>query len=184
MPTIITHAVTGFAGSKIFQFKELSKKFIALSIILPMLPDADVLGFYFGIPYNSFFGHRGFFHSITFAVILAVCVTLIFFREYKIISKRWLLLTLYFSVLISSHGIFDAMTNGGLGIALFSPFDNSRIFLPFRPIQVSPIGIQSFFSAWGLRTLFSEIIWVWMPLILLFLIVHFIRKRINSHKNI
>jgi hypothetical protein len=26
------------------------------------------------------------------------------------------------------------MTNGGLGVAFFSPFDNGRYFLPWRPI--------------------------------------------------
>jgi len=39
------------------------------------------------------------------------------------------------------------MTKGGLGVAFFSPFDNSRYFLPWRPIRVSPIAIHRFFSA-------------------------------------
>ena len=37
-------------------------------------------------------------------------------------------------------------------------------FMPFTPIQVSPIGIRSFISAWGVRTLISEALWVWFPL--------------------
>jgi inner membrane protein len=45
----------------------------------------------------------------------------------------------------ASHGILDAMTDGGLGVAFFSPFDDTRCFFPFRPIKVSPIGL-SFFS--------------------------------------
>jgi hypothetical protein len=30
----------------------------------------------------------------------------------------------------AGHGLLDAMTNGGLGLAFFSPFDNHRYFLP------------------------------------------------------
>jgi hypothetical protein len=39
------------------------------------------------------------------------------------------------------------MTDGGLGIAFFAPFDNTRYFLPFGPIKVSPIGPASGHSA-------------------------------------
>jgi inner membrane protein len=54
------------------------------------------------------------------------------------------------------------MTDGGLGIAFFAPFDNTRYFLPFRPIKVSPIGL-SFFSARGLDVIRSELLWVCLP---------------------
>jgi inner membrane protein len=55
------------------------------------------------------------------------------------------------------------MTDGGLGIAFFSPFDRTRYFLPWRPIRVSPIGVASFFSRWGLEVLASELVYVWLP---------------------
>jgi inner membrane protein len=54
------------------------------------------------------------------------------------------------------------MTDGGLGIAFFAPFDDSRYFFPFRPIKVAPIGL-SFFSARGLAVIGSEILWVCLP---------------------
>jgi hypothetical protein len=41
----------------------------------------------------------------------------------------------YFFVVTASHGALDAMTDGGLGIAFFAPFDNTRYFFPFRPIK-------------------------------------------------
>jgi inner membrane protein len=65
----------------------------------------------------------------------------------------------------ATHGLLDAMTDGGLGIAFFSPFDLQRYFLPWRPIHVSPIGVGRFFSARGLRILWSEIFWVWLPVL-------------------
>jgi len=32
----------------------------------------------------------------------------------------------YLFLATASHGVLDAMTNGGLGVAFFSPFDNRR----------------------------------------------------------
>ena len=55
------------------------------------------------------------------------------------------------------------MTTGGLGVAFFSPFSQSRYFLPWRSILVSPIGVEPFFSRYGLRVLWSEVVWIWIP---------------------
>ena len=41
-----------------------------------------------------------------------------------------------------SHALLDALTDGGLGVAFFSPFSNERYFFPWTPIRVS-----RFFSA-------------------------------------
>jgi inner membrane protein len=62
------------------------------------------------------------------------------------------------------------MTNGGLGVAFFSPFDNTRYFLPWRPIRVSPISIHRFFSGGGYAVLQTELVWIWVPAILLALL--------------
>ena len=72
-------------------------------------------------------------------------------------------------VLIScaSHGLLDALTNGGLGVAFLSPLSNQRYFLPWRPIAVSPLDVALFCSAWGLRALRSEALCVWLPCALL-----------------
>lgn len=55
------------------------------------------------------------------------------------------------------------MTDGGLGVAFFSPFDDTRYFLPWTPIRVSPIGMERFFSGRGLAVLQSELLWIWLP---------------------
>jgi len=73
-------------------------------------------------------------------------------------SKR-VLLALFAAT--ASHGLLDAFTNGGLGVAFFAPFDSARYFFPFRPIAVSPIGIARFFTRRGAEVLLSEIEWVW-----------------------
>ncbi|QDL26805.1 metal-dependent hydrolase [Stenotrophomonas maltophilia] len=66
-------------------------------------------------------------------------------------------------VCAASHPLLDAMTSGGLGVALAWPWSEHRFFAPWRPIRVSPFAPQ-FFSARGLATLLSELRWVWLPL--------------------
>jgi len=66
------------------------------------------------------------------------------------------------------------MTNGGLGIAFFSPFDPARYFLPWRPILVSPIGASVFFHPVELGGQFgAEVLRVWGPALALGLILYF-----------
>ena len=72
-------------------------------------------------------------------------------------------LWLYVFLATASHGLLDALTNGGPGVAFFAPFDDTRYFFAFRPIVVSPIGIRPFFSAWGARVIVSEVGWIWLP---------------------
>ncbi len=98
-----------------------------------MIPDVDVIGFQFGIRYGDFWGHRGFTHSLVFAAILAtVAIAVGFYGETQGVNRA--VLWVYFFLATASHGLLDAMTNGGLGVAFFSPFDNRRYFLPWRPM--------------------------------------------------
>jgi len=78
------------------------------------------------------------------------------FRSHRLALFVW------FTAVTASHGLLDALTNGGRGIAFFAPFSDHRYFFPWRPIQVSPIGV-GFFSARGLRVLASEAGWIWVP---------------------
>jgi len=188
LPTLISHALVGFVAGNIVSNKKLLKKFWFFSIICPILPDLDGIGFVLGIPYADFWGHRGFFHSIFFAFILSILVVIIFFRKElcgfpTIFKKSGFWLTLYFFIITASHGILDAFTSGGLGIALLSPFDNTRYFFPITPIKVSPISITAFFSKWGYNVIKSEIFWIWMPLIgliIFFYLVRLFKKRLTG----
>jgi inner membrane protein len=88
-------------------------------------------------------------------------VVLVAFRNTP--SEQRKLLWFYFFLATASHGLLDAMTDGGLGVAFFSPFATTRYFLPWRPILVSPIGVTRFFSPRGLAVLRGEIFWIWLP---------------------
>ena len=167
MPTIITHSVVAASSGLGFSAGKETLKFWLLSLICSSLPDADVIGYrYLYIPTYEFLGHRGFFHSPFFAAILAIIVVCVFYRKVAILSMQWWKYLLYFFLLTASHGILDAFTNGGNGIALLSPITNERYFFPWTPIEVSPLSIGAFFSQRGLTVLLSEVKWVWVPCLL------------------
>jgi len=150
------------------------------SVLCSVIPDADVIAFLFGIAYEHPLGHRGFSHSLLFAALLSAGVVYGSFRESLENARlKWLLLAHFFLV-TASHGFLDALTNGGLGVAFFAPFDNTRYFLPWRPIVVSPIGVGAFFSRWGLEVLVNELLWIWLPAGLVALISAVVRRRRSS----
>ena len=122
-----------------------------------------MVSFKLGVAYSDFWGHRGFSHSILFALLWGVVISLCFYFLAKKLKKREYLL-ISFLVFLStiSHGLLDALTNGGLGVALLSPFDTGRIFFPIRPILVSPIGFR-FFGPQGWMVLVNEFFWVVLP---------------------
>jgi len=177
LPTPISHPIAGIAGGHVFAKKKMPLRFWVLTAICPALPDLDTIGFYLGVPYESFFGHRGFFHSIFFALLLGLYVVCVFFREERVLSKRWWLLSAYFFLITASHGLLDAFTNGGLGIALLSPFDTTRYFSPWLPIEVAPLYPSAMLSRWGLRVIGSELLWVWFPSLSVILSARVIRSR-------
>jgi inner membrane protein len=163
VPSLISHAAAAVAAGVAFAPRDVPNQFWTLAILCSIIPDADVIGFSFGIPYHHFFGHRGFFHSPFFGLLLSIFIVSIFFREAGIFSARWFFYLIFFFLLAASHGLLDAFTNGGLGIALLSPVDNTRLFFPWTPIEVSPIGVKAFFSKWGLAVIKSELKWIWLP---------------------
>jgi len=174
MASVFGHSIlAGAVGTALS--KELRKpKVFVLGIICSIFPDADVLSFKYGIPYESFWGHRGFTHSILFGLLLGLVVMIIF--HWKSSLKNKSILALYYSICSISHGVLDGMTTGGRGIAYFSPFNDERYFLPFRKIQVSPIGASRFFSEWGLEVIRSEFFWIGIPSLLFVIVVVALRK--------
>jgi inner membrane protein len=138
----------------------------AIGCAASVLPDVDSLGFAAGISYGHPFGHRGFTHSIFFAAAVAfLCIPFV-----RSVGASPAAIFGFLFVSIASHGFLDAMTTGGLGVAFFSPFSNARYFLPWRVIQVSPIGVPPFVSRRGLEVLRSELLWIWAPAAVLALI--------------
>ena len=113
-----------------------------------MLPDADVIAFALDIPYSDPFGHRGASHSLAFAAGMGLVVGGI---------ARKARLGLLVAAVVASHPLLDALTDGGLGVALLWPADDARLFAPWQPIPVAPIG-ASFLSMRGLQVMIAELL--------------------------
>lgn len=181
MPSLVSHAAVAVAAGVAFAPRDVPSQFWTAAVLCSILPDADVIGFSLGIPYHHFFGHRGFFHSPFFGLLLSFFIVSIFFRDVDLFSIRWFFYFIFFFLLTASHGVLDAFTNGGLGIALLSPFDNTRHFFPWTPIVVSPIGFKAFFSNWGLTIIKSELQWIWLPSSIMVVLSILIRGMVTRH---
>ncbi|PPD47616.1 MAG: hydrolase [Methylotenera sp.] len=171
MPTIFSHVAVPIATS-LGVGKIVSRHLFLFAAFCAILPDFDAIGFKLGISYASQWGHRGFTHSIGFALVLAL-VAMCFSRQLK--SRAWLV---FMMVLVAtlSHPLLDMLTNGGLGVALYWPYSNKRVFFNYRPIAVSPIGIGNFFTVRGWAVIKSEFFWVWLPSIILMFTLRGMRR--------
>lgn len=161
MPTIFSHAVIGLAASKLMvNGAESDNRIIIASALLAALPDMDAL-FLGAIPYNHPLGHRGFTHSLFFAALLGAAVAYLYTRVDWAGGHSFITLAIFFALVMASHGFFDALTDGGLGVAFFAPFDNTRYFFPWRPIIVAPFSLSGLFTAHGSQLIVQELALFW-----------------------
>ena len=172
MASAFSHAFVALAIGKAVRNKELGLRELFLGALCSTVPDLDVLGFPLGIQYGDMWGHRGMTHSVVFAALLAGILVAVWYRTKPAVTLMGLFI--YFFLCTVSHGVLDALTDGGLGVAFFSPFDTTRYFFSVRPVLVSPIGGE-FFSPYGVRVLANEVIWIWLPSCALFIVLRAIQ---------
>jgi inner membrane protein len=159
----VGHLVVGWAAAEAAGSEDATTRqrwtavggFVALSF----LPDLDVIAFRLGVPYGAPFGHRGASHSLAVAAFAGLVAALM-----ATLAKREALrLGLLVTLVMASHGLLDALTDGGMGIGLLWPVDDTRYFAPWRPLPVAPIG-RAFLSPRGLGVAAVELLW-FVPLI-------------------
>jgi len=173
MASAFSHAVVALAMGKAVRNKELGWRELSLGALCSTVPDLDVLGFPLGIEYGDMWGHRGMTHSVVFAALLAGILVAVWYRTKPAIALTGLFI--YFFLCTASHGVLDALTDGGLGVAFFSPSDTTRYFFPMRPVLVSPIGMREFFTEYGARVLANEFLWIWLPSCAVFMMLRAIQ---------
>ncbi len=180
MATIFTHPIVAIALGPAIRNLPNWKLILLTGAGLTILPDIDVLSFQLGIPYEHVLGHRGITHSIFFAVLTSLLATVFFVRT---LDRKFLLVWVYLFHSMASHGLLDALTNGGKGIAFFAPFNNERYFFSFRPLEVSTINLSRFLSSHGVNVLKSELVWIWIPAVFIFLVILKIKITRDSHSS-
>jgi inner membrane protein len=162
MASAFAHAAAGAALTLALQPPGAPRRLWAVGALCAVAPDVDVLAFRSGIPYEHVLGHRGASHSLLAAAALAGAATLALGRALQRGRARWRVWAALLAA-TASHGVLDALTTGGLGVAFLAPLSAERYFFPLRPILVSPIGVRPFFTARGAAVLRNEALWVGLP---------------------
>lgn len=157
MPTIISHAAVPLALGIGLGGRRIPGPLLATGVLASMLPDVDVILFRFGATYDGPWAHRGFSHSLMFAMLVGLLAAFCLRR-----TAAPLLAFTFVAVSAASHGLLDMLTNGGHGIALLWPFDGHRYFFAWRPIQVSPLAPVRFATK-AAAVARSEACWIWLP---------------------
>ncbi|HEX4439838.1 MAG TPA: metal-dependent hydrolase [Thermoanaerobaculia bacterium] len=159
MPSAFSHPAVPLAITVAAGVATVPPRLCLAAVVASVLPDVDAFGYWAGVPYESPFGHRGFTHSFFFAALVALACTAI---APRLGASRPVVFAVVFLSGVS-HGLLDAMTTGGHGIAFFAPFSNERYHFPWQVIRISPISVTRFFSERGLSVLASELRWIWLP---------------------
>lgn len=151
------HIAVGMAAARYARGDGPSRWTLAASMVvwsgLSLLPDADVIGFRFGVAYADPWGHRGATHSLAFALLLGAPIGAL---APLLRLPAWKTGALA-ALVVASHALLDTLTDGGLGCPLLWPFSDARFFAPWRPIPVAPIG-RAFVSEAGLRVAAVELL--------------------------
>jgi len=159
VPTPLSHAAVPIAARIVLGERLVSNRLLWTGVAGSILPDLDVVAFTLGIPYDHPLGHRGFTHSVFFAASVALLAATCFRK----LQATFAIAFLFIFVSVASHGVLDAFTSGGKGIAFLWPFYDGRYFARFRPIIVAPIEPSLFFTKTGIYVLYSELLWIWIP---------------------
>lgn len=130
------------------------------------LPDLDVVTYALEIRANEPLGHRGLFHSLLAALVLAGVATFVVGRklERRGPELRRVFLFLLFSA--ASHGLLDAVTQGEVGVALFAPFSAVRLASPWKLLPACPVGLAEYLGYFGFLTLANEVLYAVAPVAL------------------
>lgn len=174
MATVFLHAMVPVAARVGLGREIVPGRLLLAGMVATFAPDLDVLAFKLGIPYGDPFGHRGFTHSLVFAAFLGLLAAM--FHRRLGAGPVWSFA--FVTICAASHGFLDAFTNGGLGVAFLWPFSDSRFFMPWTPVEVSPIGVRNFLTDRGMAVLRSEGLTLLPVLGGLALVLAFLRRRV------
>ena len=140
-----------------FDRKQVPAGALLLGMALATPPDVDAIGYWMGIPARSLLGHRGLTHSLAFALTGLLAAWACSRRGGNRGS-----LSAYFILVMISHGLLDAFTNGGPGVAFFSPSE-PPVFLPVPSHRGLTHRNRRVQCARGVRIRLSEVRWVLLP---------------------
>ena len=136
----LTHIALGACIGEAFFEKGFGKKAMIWGALAQSIPDIDFIASAWLTTSENLLAHRGFTHSILFALLIIPIFALVadkIHKPHNIPFRTWLL---FFATEIFLHLFIDAFNNYGIG--WFEPFSHSRY--SFNIIYVA----DPFFSFW------------------------------------
>ena len=176
MPSIVAHAVAGAAlATAAFSPHPVPRRVWMTAAVLAAVPDVDAIGRPFGnLAIEALVGgHRGFTHSVAFAVLLSAIVARLFFRtpQWTGLHRR---LWVAFALAMASHGVLDALSTIGNGVAFWAPVSWSHYEFSWQPlgeIGPGPRGPERAFDIVA-----NEFLWVGLPALIVVAIARVSRR--------
>ena len=126
MPTPISHAVVGYALGAWTQPPAPARRVWIAAGACAALPDIDVIA--------GSVAHRGITHSLAFALVGAIVVTAVFFRDRPRVA-------LVLGLAALSHIGLDELSSYSNGLALLAPFSWQRYRCVWTPLGVPGRGL-------------------------------------------
>ena len=136
----LTHIALGACIGEAFFEKGFGKKAILWGALAQSIPDIDFIASSWLNTPESLLAHRGFTHSILFALLIIPVFALTadrVHRPHNIAFRKWIV---FFAAEVFTHLFIDGFNNYGIG--WFEPFSHSRY--SFNAIYVA----DPFFSLW------------------------------------
>ncbi len=119
----LTHIVIGMIEGELIAGKKLGKKAMLFGAIANSLPDIDVVTAFFVSVDKSLLQHRGFTHSILFAILISIAAAYLFSKRNQSLEfSGWLML---WGCGLFSHIFIDSLTAYGTG--WFEPCTHTRV---------------------------------------------------------
>lgn len=105
--------------------KELGKKALLWGILAQSVPDIDFIASLWLDVSENLLAHRGFTHSVLFALIITPALALAADHWHRPHNIRFSKFIFFFGLQVSVHILLDAFNNYGVG--WFEPFSHQRI---------------------------------------------------------
>jgi len=137
----LTHIALGACIGEAFFEKGFGKKAMIWGALAQSIPDIDFLATFWTTTTENLLAHRGFTHSILFALLITPIFALAadkIHRPHNIAFRKWIL---FFATEVFLHLFIDGFNNYGIG--WLEPFSHTRF--SFNAIYVADI----FFSIWA-----------------------------------
>jgi inner membrane protein len=131
-----------------------------LGALCAVMPDADFLLVALRFDsYSGTYGHRGFTHSLGFALAVGL-LAMLWPGAPSQAQRRRSVVGFYLALCTVSHPLLDGLIDVGICNAWWWPLDGARHCLPWRPVPMQGVAL------WGWKRLGLEALWIGVPLVL------------------